>query len=51
MLEAKKITHETIEYKENRAVIFNSKLFHTSDNYNFKDSYQDRRINMTFLYD
>ena len=51
MLEAEKITHEIIEYRENRAVIFNSKLFHTSDNYNFKDSYQNRRINMTFLYD
>ena len=51
MLEAEKITHETIEYKENRAIIFNSKLFHATDNYNFKDSYEDRRINMTFLYD
>ena len=51
MLEAEKITYETIKYKENRAIIFNSKLFHATDNYNFKDSYEDRRINMTFLYD
>ena len=51
MLEAEKITHETIKYKENRAIIFNSRLFHATDNYNFKDSYEDRRINMTFLYD
>ena len=51
MLEAEKITHEIIEYKENRSIIFNSKLFHATDNYNFKDSYEDRRVNMTFLYD
>jgi hypothetical protein len=51
MLEAEKITHEIIEYKENRSIIFNSKLFHVTDNYNFKDSYEDRRVNMTFLYD
>ena len=51
MLEAEKIKHKIIEYKENRAVIFNSKLFHATDNYNFKDSYEDRRVNMTFLYD
>jgi len=51
MLEAEKITHEIIEYRENRAVIFNSKLFHATDTFNFRDKYEDRRINVTFLYD
>ena len=40
-----------IEYKENRAVIFNSKLFHATDNYEFKDNYADKRVNITFLYE
>jgi len=39
-----------IKYKENRAIIFNSNLFHASDSFNFKKSYTNRRINMTFLY-
>tara|TARA_B100000700_G_scaffold172033_1_gene189989 strand:- start:253 stop:1827 length:1575 start_codon:yes stop_codon:yes gene_type:complete len=41
----------TIPYKENRAVIFNSKLFHSTDTFTFNDSYIHKRINITFLYE
>ena len=39
-----------IHYKSNRAVIFNSKLYHVTDKIEFKDNYKDRRVNITFLY-
>ena len=39
-----------VPYKSNRAVIFNSKLYHVTDEINFKDNYKDRRVNVTFLY-
>ena len=39
-----------IKYKSNRVVIFNSNLFHASDNFNFKNNYESRRINITLLY-
>ena len=39
-----------IKYKSNRVIIFNSDLFHASDNFNFKKNYENRRINITFLY-
>ncbi len=39
-----------IPYKSNRAVIFNSKLYHATDKIEFKDNYKDRRVNVTFLY-
>ncbi len=39
-----------IPYRENRAVIFNSDLFHESDTCAFRDDYESRRINITFLY-
>ena len=42
---------QIIPYRENRAIIFNSMLLHTTDNYNFRDNYEDRRINVTFFYD
>ena len=52
-----KIKHEVkdtdfmkIPYKSNRAVIFNSKLYHVTDKIEFKDNYKDRRVNVTFLY-
>jgi hypothetical protein len=40
----------TIPYKENRAVIFDSALFHTTDHFKFKQGYKNRRINLTLLY-
>ncbi len=39
-----------IPYKENRAVVFNSDLFHETDNYEFKEGYENRRINVTILF-
>ena len=39
-----------VPYRENRALIFNSDLFHESDRCEFKDDYTSRRINITFLF-
>jgi tetratricopeptide (TPR) repeat protein len=51
MLEDNNIKSVKIPYRENRAVIFNSQLFHKTDDFNFDESYENRRINVTFLYD
>jgi len=40
----------TIPYRANRAVIFDSDLFHQTDRMAFRDGYLDRRINITLLY-
>jgi len=40
----------TVPYKMNRAVIFDSALFHHTDKFNFKKGYKNRRINLTILY-
>ncbi len=40
----------TIPHRQNRAVIFNSNLFHETDNIEFQDTYESRRINVTLLY-
>jgi tetratricopeptide (TPR) repeat protein len=40
----------TIPYRANRAVVFNSDLFHETDRFQFKDQYASRRINVTLLY-
>lgn len=39
-----------IPYRANRAVVFNSDLFHETDDITFKDDYLSRRINITLLY-
>ncbi|HEX8749593.1 MAG TPA: tetratricopeptide repeat protein [Nitrospira sp.] len=39
-----------IPYRANRAVVFNSDLFHETDDISFKDEYHSRRINITLLY-
>jgi len=39
-----------VPYNENRVVIFNSNLFHETDNLEFKDGYENRRINVTMLF-
>ena len=49
-LKRKKSKMKRIKYKSNRVVIFNSNLFHASDNFNFKKNYENRRINITLLY-
>jgi tetratricopeptide (TPR) repeat protein len=40
----------TIPYRANRAVIFDSNLFHKTDAIRFADGYENRRINITMLY-
>jgi tetratricopeptide (TPR) repeat protein len=40
----------TIPYRENRAVLFHSNLFHQSDHFRFRDDYRSRRMNVTLLF-
>jgi tetratricopeptide (TPR) repeat protein len=40
----------TIPHRGNRAVIFNSNLFHETDKISFKTGYTNKRINITMLY-
>jgi hypothetical protein len=39
-----------VPYRANRAVIFDSDLFHQTDTIRFKPGYRNRRINVTLLY-
>ena len=39
-----------VPHRQNRAVIFDSDLFHETDVIDFKDGYENRRINVTMLY-
>ena len=49
-LKEKKANCVTIPYKYNRAVLFNSAYFHETDKINFKEGYESRRINITYLF-
>ena len=40
----------TVPHRQNRAVMFDSALFHQTDVYKFKKGYENRRINLTLLY-
>jgi hypothetical protein len=40
----------TLPYRANRAVIFDSDLFHETDTIRFRPGYLNRRINVTVLY-
>jgi Flp pilus assembly protein TadD len=40
----------TVPYRHNRAVIFNSDLFHETDRIAFEGGYENRRVNITLLY-
>jgi tetratricopeptide (TPR) repeat protein len=40
----------SIAYRANRAVIFDSDLFHETDTIRFKPGYENRRINVTLLF-
>jgi len=40
----------TVPYRCNRAVLFNSALFHETDTIRFKEGYENRRINVTYLF-
>ncbi|GJI92813.1 hypothetical protein [Duganella hordei] len=39
-----------IPYRQNRAIIFNSDLFHGTAACRFRDDYESRRVNVTMLY-
>lgn len=39
-----------VPYRRNRAVIFNSDLFHETDNPQFREGFENRRINITMLF-
>ena len=39
-----------VPHRQNRAMIFNSTLFHKTDDFEFNDNFENRRINVTFLY-
>lgn len=40
----------TVPFKMNRAIMFDSALFHHTDSFKFKKGYENRRINLTILY-
>ena len=40
----------TIPHRQNRIVLFDSALFHKTDNFRFKKGYENRRINLTLLF-
>ena len=40
----------TVPYRANRAVLFDSDLFHATDSVRFSPGYENRRINVTLLY-
>jgi Tfp pilus assembly protein PilF len=40
----------TVPHRANRAVIFDSDLFHATDRIDFQEGYENRRINVTMLY-
>ncbi|MFF8534503.1 hypothetical protein ACN6K9_003373 [Streptomyces sp. SAS_267] len=49
-LQRRRARSMTIPYRQNRAVIFNSDLFHASDAVSFRPGYENLRINVTMLY-
>ncbi|MBI1778509.1 MAG: tetratricopeptide repeat protein [Proteobacteria bacterium] len=49
-LEANGARPMVVPYRANRAVVFDSNLFHETDRFLFKPGYENRRINITLLY-
>ena len=49
-LEKHRAGRTVIPYRCNRAVLFNSSLFHETDRISFKEGYENRRINVTYLF-
>ena len=39
-----------VPYRENRCVLFDSRLFHVTDELRFRPGYENRRVNVTFLF-
>ena len=50
-MESSKHKQRKQKVNENRAVVFNSNLFHETNSYEFKEGYENRRINVTLLFD
>ena len=50
LLEPSNFANVTVPHRQNRAVIFDSALFHQTDEFRFKKGYENRRINLTLLY-
>ena len=49
-LEQKAADSLVVPYRQNRAVLFRSRLFHHSDRPKFASTYENHRINLTLLY-
>jgi tetratricopeptide (TPR) repeat protein len=49
-LEREQAKPVTVPYRANRAVVFDSDLFHETDTIHFKPGYDNRRINVTLLF-
>jgi hypothetical protein len=49
-LHRKKASSFRIPYKQNRAIIFNSDLFHATEAVHFRSGYENHRVNVTMLY-
>jgi hypothetical protein len=49
-LEQKAADSPVVPYRQNRAVLFRSRLFHHSDRPKFASNYDNHRINLTLLY-
>jgi len=43
-------TAVTVPYRCNRAAVFDGMIVHSTDQFRFKDGYENRRINVTLLY-
>ena len=46
-----KVKRIAVPYRFNRGVLFDSRLFHETDRFHFRDTYVGRRVNLTFLFD
>jgi len=49
-LESEGAERIVVPYRANRCVVFNSDLFHKTDDIRFRDTYESRRINVTMLF-
>lgn len=49
-LSANEASEIVVPYRQNRAVVFNSDLFHATDHFHFKEGYENRRLNITMLF-
>ena len=50
LLKEKRAAATYVPYRANRAIIFNSDLFHATAPVNFREGYENRRVNVTMLF-